>query len=223
MKIKYIALITGVLIICAACIGLFYKSSYKDFNSEESPLDQFAVGLLNDELAERQIKNMEENLGESNIIIAAKCEEKSYFRFRCLTQKVTVQHVFKGEGVSEGDVIDVARSGSQIFLDALTNEMPNMNISFVREMYPGETYLIFLDYRLNTGDKENIFIQSDDFIVAPIFCYNKTESVPYESIIEGGDFAEYKTVKDSEFFLMSEESIEMMYQLKNKLISQYSY
>lgn len=206
------------------CTGLYYKSFYKDINTEEEPLNKFVVALLADELAEVQIKWLDENLDSSPIIIAGKCDETSTYRFSCTTQKITVKHVFKGTNIKIGDKIEVARHGSGIFLDEenYINEKPCINMGFVNEMVVANTYLIFLEKELETYDENTIYIQSEEYIIAPIFSYEEVENIAYNSIDDYGDFIEYKDIKQNEFFLMSENEINNMNKLKAKLLGKYS-
>ena len=145
MKIKYATFITCIIAIVLMVIGIIYKFSYEDYNEQVEPLDDFIVGLMPDELAEMQIIKLDEQLANSNIIIAAECIDAPLWRFGCITERIKVKQVFKGNGLQVGDVMDVAREANCIFSDIKTDGMESINMSFVRAMIPGETYLIFLD------------------------------------------------------------------------------
>lgn len=225
MKTKIFLIITGVISLCVMIVGLIFKSSHKDFNQQDNALDNFVVGIMDDELADVQISKMYAELDNCNIIIAAECIEEPFFRFGCITEKVVVRNVFKGENIEAGEEINIGRSSSCIFMEEemLINEMPTINMGFVRAMQPGKTYLIFLAEEKDMEGKERLYIQPARFFISPIFCYEETESMPYGSIDSKGNYNEYKIVKESEFFLASEESIEKIYELKTKLITQYGY
>ena len=222
MKTKICVVLSVVLFFCMMIFGLIAKADYRDINKEENPLDRFAVGLCPDSILNMQVKHMEENLPSSKIIVAVRCMEKSTFRFSCTTQKVEVVKVFKGD-VSAGEIIDMARNGSSIFFDKenYINGMPAINLNFVNEMKPSEMYLVFLDRKLETYDDEKIYIQSMDFIIAPIFCYSETTNEPCVSETSFDNSASYKNVKNNEFFLMSEDSIYKMGELKKLLLKKY--
>lgn len=49
MKLKYVFAITFVIIFISMAIGIYYKSSYLDFNKDESALNNFDIALLDDE------------------------------------------------------------------------------------------------------------------------------------------------------------------------------
>lgn len=225
MKLKIITALNLVLFLIAAGIGIYYRSGYEDYNEKEMPLENFEVGLISDTLFDMQLQFLEEDLDSNHIIIAAKCRDTFHYRFSCCTQPVEVEHVFQGEGLEEGDRIEIARFNSGIFSDkeSYVNGNPQMNLSFVNEMIPGNIYLIFLDRRLETYSDEIIYIQSDGFIIAPIFCYTDIQNVPCKSDSADGNMSWYSLVKDNEFFLMSWESIDKMRQFKEKLLDQYAY
>lgn len=222
MKTKICAVLSLVLFLGMMTFGLIAKAGYRDMNDEENPMDKFAVGLFPDSILDIQLEHLEENLPSSEIIVAVRCMEKSTFRFSCTTQKVEIVKVFKGD-VRAGEIIDVARSGSCIFFEKenYINGMPAINLNFVNEMKQGETYLVFLDRKLETYNDEKIYIQSRDFIIAPIFCYSEIKNEPCVSETSFDNSASYKNVKNNEFFLMSEESIYKMDKLKKRLLEKY--
>ncbi|MBQ3515438.1 MAG: hypothetical protein IJA32_16850 [Lachnospiraceae bacterium] len=225
MKGRYVLVITGIIFFVALCYGIYNKKFYKDFNLEEEPLNNFVVALVDEELLDIQLSIMKEELDSSNIIIAAKCEDTFKYRFSSNTQEVSIEYVFKGDGLNEGDKIEIARNGTHIYMekDGFIAGMPSNDLGFVNEMVPGKIYLIFLDRKLNTFNEEKIYIQVDDLIVAPIFCYEDIPNMPCISIDEIGNYAKYETVKENEFFITSEKGIEKMEAFKEQLISKYSY
>lgn len=225
MKTRYVLVLTGITFLVALCYGMYQKKFYKDYNLEEEPLNNFVVALVDEEFLDMQISIMEEELDSANIIIAAKCEDTFEYRFSCNTQEVSVEYVFKGDGLEEGDKIQIARNGTHIYMEqeGFIAGMPSNDLGFVNEMVPGKTYLIFLDRKLNTFNEEEIYIQPEDFIVTPIFCYEDIPNVPCTSIDKIGNYAKYETVKENEFFITSEKGIEKMVALKEQFISKYSY
>ncbi|MCI9369676.1 MAG: hypothetical protein HFH65_05045 [Lachnospiraceae bacterium] len=224
MKIKYVLVITLIIVFVSMGIGIYCKSFYMDFNKEKHALDNFAVALISDNFFESQLQHMEENLDASNIILAVQCEDTFHYRYSCVTQKVKIVSVFKGENLKEGDVFEVARAATLLSLneDALFNKMPLINMGYINEMIPGKTYLIFLDRKLETySERDIIYTQSDSFILAPIFCYENITNIPQNPEDEFSTYINYKKVKNNEFFIMSEESNEKVALMKDKLFSKY--
>lgn len=225
MRVKISIGLTVIIFVVLVCLGLYEKRIYKEINDEAAPLEKFEVGIMPDELLDGQLDNMRKNLNSSNIIIAVKCVDNMEFRFNCTTQKVTVEYVFKGDGLSTDDIIDVARRSSTIFMDEdmYINGKPSINMGFVNEMIPGEVYLVFLDRKLETFDEQKIYIQSDGFIMAPIFCYANIHNAICVSDSDDDNSASYLSVKDNEFFLMSEQGIDKMESFKKELLNGYAY
>lgn len=91
MKVKYVMIIYAFVFCILLGIGLNTRLSYKDFNDEKEPLDNFVVGLMDKKMVESGIEMMSENLDKSNIILAVECKEDVKFRYSCATQKVEVK------------------------------------------------------------------------------------------------------------------------------------
>jgi hypothetical protein len=60
----------------------------------------------------------------------------------------------------------------------------------------------------------------DEFYIAPVFCYEEHQNV---IIPTSGDstYVPYKEVMDNEFFVTSEETLQVMNALKNQMLSLY--
>ena len=224
MRKNIIWIVSICSIVVLIIIGLITKSNYKDFNEKEDAVDDFVVGILPDDLADVQIEKMNNELDECRIIVAAECVEEALFRFGCITERVRVKQVFAGDDIREGDVIDVGRASSCLFLDEsmYVNEKPLLNMGFVRGMKKGSTYLIFLEQEKETNEKYRLFVQPQNLLMAPIFEYGQTDSNVLNSITTDSYHNVYKNIKESELFLMSEKTIEQMYNLKSDLLQRYS-
>ena len=97
-----------------------------------------------------------------------------------------------------------------------------INMGYVNEMVPGKTYLIFLDRKLKTYNKKDIvYMQSQRFILAPIFCYENIVNIPKKPENEFIPCISHNQVKENEFFIMSEEANEKIALMKDKLFSKY--
>ncbi len=220
MKLKYVFVITAAMFFAALAFGLYCKASYLDYNEEEEPLNEFQVGLFPDALLEMQLERMNEILPSSNYILAVRCEGKTFFRYYCTSQSVVVEHVFAGEGLEQGDKIDIGKASSDIF----DGDEKSINMGYVNAMIPGNTYLVFLDRKLDTVDEDDaIYITTRELLIAPVFCYQKIESKPCSTIDDFFDSNYYSNVRTNEFFLMSEEGIEKMTAYKEGLLEKYVY
>lgn len=102
-----------------------------------------------------------------------------------------------------------------------------MNLNFVNELIPGNTYLIFINDVVHALKKQTLYVVNREFYLSPIFCYQPIENIPLKSAKENYTVIRYKDVKENEFFLMSEEGIEKLTAYKQKLFkhndSKYLY
>lgn len=222
MKFKYMAAITFFAFAVLLGAGLYSKTSYKDYNKEKEPLNHFSVGIFPDNLADTQIEIMQEVLDNSRHIIAARCEDTSKYLYSCAVQPVTVEQVFKGEGLKTGEKISI-QTVSQIFMekDLYVGGKPSLNIGFVNEMKPGKTYLIFLDRKIDTHNEEKIFVHPKETLIRPVFCYEKIENKPCVSNSDISNSTYYKDVSENEFFLASETTIKKIEEFKETLLHKY--
>lgn len=225
MKKLYIYLfsIISAFTVCLF-IGLYFKASYADFNEESNPLEKFTVGLMPEEMCKTQADNMKNTLADSNYIIAVKVVQGLNFLPSCTTQKVEVMKVFKGDNIQSGEMIDIVFS-EEIFWDERTYSSGTayINMGFTNELSAGETYLLFLDREIETYDSERLFIRSDDFLMMPAFPYDHDRIGWAENESEEPDIYEcsYKSVSEYDYFLSSEQSVEMVRDLRNTLVNDY--
>lgn len=221
IKLRITFIVTAFIFSIALLSGIYVKTTYKDFNNENEPLEEFYIGLIPENLFSMQLRYFDEDLDKSNIIIAARCVDSSKFRPKCSTQEVEVVKVFKGD-LLNGEIIEVAKFNSDLYkVDINGKSEKGTNMSFTNEMQIGEYYLIFLDRKLDSHTEESIFIQPEGFIIAPIFCYKEIVNKPYESITNSGNWIDYKTVKDNEYFLMSQKNVDEMNAYKEKVLAKY--
>ncbi len=221
MKFRYIILIYMVVFCIASAIGIYSKSLYKDFNEDKNPLNNFSVGLMGKDLTQIGINAMKDDLENSNIILAVECEEKLNFQYSCATQKVKVKKVFKGNNIDVGNDIEICTVTS-IFMDKdmYVAGKPCINIDFVNEMQVGKSYLIFLDKKIDNSD---IYIKPDEFLIKPVFCYEKIENKPCKVVSKGQSSSPYEIVAKNEFFITSQKGIDKMEKYKQYLVNKYEY
>ncbi len=237
MKLKIVAIISAALFLGAAGFGLANRMKYRDFNKEEAPLMQMHSAGMSQNMLMRQIElvktgNSEIGLlpiSECPVVLAVRCEEKSAFRYNCMTQKVSVTHVFRGEGLSEGDILHLNKVGSRVWRE--DRQAPKVfqgtygvNMGFVNEMIPGKTYLVFLDHKVNTYRKEAYWVFYGTGILTPQFCYENLPNHPASLILdseEEGTYVYYQDVADCEFFLLTDEALLVMAEFKESLLKEY--
>lgn len=223
MKIKNTLIIFFTMILVLSLIGIVQKKSYRDFNEEEHPLNNFSVGLLSDGYLDICINNARNNLEKSLYIVEAECVDETEFRYSCTLQKVVIKKNYGKMTIEEGQTVYIARDGNCIFWDDDINvgEKKPINMGFVNEMKVGDKYLIFMDRKKETKDGEEIYITSAGCGFATIFSYKDYNSIASSSIDDLANTVYYEDVSDSEYFLMSDESIYKMNCFKNEILELY--
>lgn len=211
-------IVTMLLFVIVMIYGLHEKKSHRDLNAEISPIENFYVALLPDGLLTNQLRIMDETLDNSHYILEVVCMEEMNYKFSCATQQVEVKKVFKGDGIQIGDKIDLLKIDS-IFFDFMSG--PAINMGFVNEMKTGESYLVFLDKKIETYDDMHLYLKNDDYFLAPVFSYTDSKQSFHNSDDTETNSVLYSTVKDDEFFLMSQQAVDEIKTFKEALFLKY--
>ena len=233
MKLRFVGIISGILIMIFGTAGVLFKTRYKDFNKEEAPLDKMIVGIMYDSMIDQQISIIEKgdagrglpSIMDSEMILAVECTEHSLFRYRCMTQRVRVLKVFQGDELSPYDEIDVAKSNSGVYCfdkeseDFLIGHY-GANMGFASEMTPGKKYLVFLNSNVDNVRGEQIWLLHDNLLPTR-FCYDEIANDPVVPISKDYHGAFYEDMKGNEFFLESDNSVQKMAELKARLLQKF--
>lgn len=219
MRYKILSIITVVMICGCAIWGGVEKQSYSQILEEENYLNNFQVAEFPDELIQDVAEDMRNSLPESEYIIKVMSTGKTRNIFKCYMQEVIVEKIYRGEGIEENEKIYIMKPGWQYYFDDMT-----VNMGFVNRMERNEEYLVFLNERADSSlDKEvdhEVYYLNDD-IISPVFCYNEKENV----IVETGNesrYVDYIEVKNNEFFLSSQDAIDIMLEIKQEMLKKYS-
>ena len=214
------------ILICCACliIGLYSKASYADFNEESNPMERFTVGLLTEEMCERQIDLMRSTLDDSKYIVAARIADDFRFLPSCTTQSIEIVKVFKGDSLSVGETIDIVFS-QEIFWneESAAADTAYINMGFTNKLAVGETYLLFLDSEIETFNGSRMFIKLDKYLLMPVFSYDHEKIGWAQSENEDPEVYEcrYMAVSELDYFLSSEKSADELKALRKEIIEKY--
>ncbi len=213
---RIVVIIVAASLVLAAGIGGYKKQSYTDINEWEDRMDYFRVAVIDDELVEGAISRMAEELDNSrNIWLVRACGEVQY-DFKIRKQLVEIEKVYKGEGVAEGEKVNVAYFGLITYFDDMT-----MNMGFVNFLQEGKEYLIFLEGE-TAGPWEEPYrvFEFNDYLILPMFCLERMEErIPVTS--EDEYYVDYAEVAGNEFFFKEEKSFLAMNAWKAKLLERY--
>ena len=203
------------LIMIAICltIGLFFKHSHKNIKDD---IDDFYVGLLDENLVNTEINMMKKTLHNSNYILLVTCEDEIQFDFSFGSQKVKIDSVIKGNNaVSEGDIIDIIK------INHVFNSMKAFNMNFINELKTGSQYIIFLDECITLDNHKTVFIHNIDYFMSPYFSVDEINASPLESELSDSFSSKYGNVKNQDVFMMSSEAIQQWEQFRKEIIETY--
>lgn len=213
---KILSVLTIMGLIIAIVIGIYFRQSYTNITAEANFLEKhFNIAVLENDVYPELAQDMKKELPNSNMIIRAK-SLGSHFKFKCYLQYVEVLDVYKGEELKKGDKIAVG------YEERWTLYYENMqaNLNYINLMQPGEDYLIFLDRKLENPFENNIYLVKD-FLVPPIFNYQDKENVIISNVPED-NLIPYEKVKNNEFFVSSNETLQSLMETKHELLKKYS-
>lgn len=206
----YIFLIT--IAICLT-IGLVFKHSHKNIKDD---IDDFYIGLLDENLVNTEINMMKQTLHNSNYILLVTCEDDIQFDFSFGSQKVKIDSVIKGNNiVSKGDIIDIIK------INHVFNSMKAFNMNFINELKTGSQYIIFLDECITLDNHKTVFIHNIDYFMSPYFSVDEINASPLESELSDSFSSKYGNVKNQDVFMMSSDAIQQWEQFRKEIIETY--
>ncbi|MGG0717216.1 hypothetical protein ABE096_06400 [Robertmurraya massiliosenegalensis] len=213
---KLLSLTMLTALIVAVLLGLFFRQTYTNVTATSNVIDNFSVALWDVDMSPTLVQTMREDLPNSNFIVRVKSNGQMDYTFKNNKQYVEVLEVFQGDGLQLGDQIAITLLDWMLFFDDMT-----ANLNFVNLMHPGQEYLIFLERKLDTLDSnENNIYLLPGLIIPPIFNYEDKEHSIFQ-VSEDDRYVPYVKVKDNEFFVSSEKSLDMLLELKHELLQKY--
>ena len=237
MKFRIAIIIFTVLFLGAATFGIIKRTGYSDLNKDPALAGESLVITCDLEELQRTIDLWKNGLpedkehdvpavpglrGRAAAILAVCCEETPVYRYRCITQKVSVQKVFLGSDIEKGEPLDLV-VGS---VETPWKSCPELEGRFTlgltgtNFMIREKIYLVFLSENplLRPARKTLGFVSG---MIRPQFCYEEIMNRPVPLVNTEFGFALFQDGQDNEFFLTSEEAIRFMAEYKAKLLEEY--
>lgn len=216
---RYLLLIlTLCAFLAAMAFGIVKRQTYRDTLKQEDYLDQLLVGELGEDYLELQCANMQQSLPDAPIILRVETVGKIEHLFNVDRQRVVIRKVYAGAGLEAGEEVYLFSRHWQLSLDGYYDSLER---GYVNILEVGTEYLVFAEEVLEDlkGDFPAVKLY-DDFSITPVFCYEERQNV---IIPVTGDttFVPYKDVKNNEFFVTSEKALEMLEELKSRMLSLY--
>lgn len=214
---RRLKIILLLVIFVSAAVGLYKKQSYTNITAEPNMMDHFTVaqldiGMISDDFGEI----LKEELLNSNIIIRARATGEIIHHYRLNEQYGEVLEVYRGDNhVDIGDEIGIISPGWLFFFDDMS-----ANMGFINFMEEGEEYLLFIEEKVDTLDPlDNTYVVVDA-IVSPVFSYKDKDNIIAKT--EGEiSYVPFSEVSQNEFFVNSNEVLDMLMGLKHDLIEEF--
>jgi hypothetical protein len=216
MKYRFIVVSTVILIVGFGMFGRIKLSTYTNVTADFDFTNEFSVAEIPASFAIQDCKDLKETLPESSIILKVTPVQSPEFFFKGWQQKVRVESIFSGEGLTEGSEIYITFDRWKVHVAS-----KEMDLSFVNYMKNGADYLIFLDRSIGyTKDGTEIFQLPQDHVIAPVFGYATYDNVIYPVTGES-TYVPYSAVSENEFFAVDTEGMEAFLELKNYFMQIY--
>lgn len=169
MRIRWIALVSGIIFVAAAAIGAVERGTYTDIAAEANPLEHFQVGVFQDDFISILAREEYEELvrEESSYIVKLRAVSDLQFEFYYMSQVFEVLEVHEGEDLSKGEMIIIGLG--PLFL----HEEPwAANMGFANKMEKGKDYLIYLGRECEVPNSENRVFVVTEMSIPPVFPTN---------------------------------------------------
>lgn len=174
-------------------------------------------------MAEQALKE----LPESPIIIRATAMAEKDYLFSLNLQKVSVQQVYRGEGIEPGDEVQIALNTKFTIntqtIEGMVADEKIAELHFVNEMEEGKDYLIFLEKKIDPLDKreQQAIYRVVESVITPVFGYEERENKIVDVSKSISTYIDYELVKDNEFFVTSQKTLDGFMELKKQLLAQF--
>lgn len=218
MKQKLLLFFTVGVFLAVMALGIVKKQTYTDLAKQENYLAQVQVAELPERIAENACAVMSQSLPNSAIILRVEVTGEIEHLFQVGRQKAVIREVYAGNELEKGEEIYIFSNHWQLVSDG---NHDSIGRRFVNIMEVGTEYLVFAEAvseEMETGD---LLVElCDDFIIAPVFCYEERQNV----IVPTSDdttYVAYADVMDNEFFVTSEETLQLVETLKSRMLSLY--
>lgn len=218
MRRKLLLFFTISVVMAAVMFGITKKQNYTDLVEQGNYLEQLQIAELTENIAENQCVAMQQRLSDAAIILRVEVIGEIEHLFQVDRQKVVIQKVYVGNGLERGEEIYLFSDHWQLILDGNTDSLER---GFVNIMNIGTEYLIFADVVVENCEDGFLSVKlCDDFNIVPVFSYEEQKNVVVP-ITGDTTYVSYKDVMYNEFFVASEEALQIVEQLKFQMLLLY--
>ena len=207
--------------------GLCQKQTYTNLLSQPEALNMLRVAEFPEALVPTMAEQALKELPESPIIIRATAMAEKDYLFSLNLQKVSVQQVYRGEGIEPGDEVQIALNTKFTInaqtIEGMVADEKIAELHFVNEMEEGKDYLIFLEKKIDPLDKreQQAIYRVVESVITPVFGYEERETKIVAVSESISTYIDYELVKDNEFFVTSQKTLDGFMELKKQLLAQF--
>lgn len=207
--------------------GLCQKQTYTNLLSQPEALNMLRVAEFPEALVPTMAEQALKELPESPIIIRATAMAEKDYLFSLNLQKVSVQQVYRGEGIEPGDEVQIALNTKFTInaqtIEGMVADEKIAELHFVNEMEEGKDYLIFLEKKIDPLDKreQQTIYRVVESVITPVFGYEERENKIVDVSKSISTYIDYELVKDNEFFVTSQKTLDGFMELKKQLLAQF--
>lgn len=207
--------------------GLCQKQTYTNLLSQPEALNMLRVAEFPEALVPTMAEQALKELPESPIIIRATAMAEKDYLFSLNLQKVSVQQVYRGEGIEPGDEVQIALNTKFTInaqtIEGMVADEKIAELHFVNEMEEGKDYLIFLEKKIDPLDKreQQAIYRVVESVITPVFGYEERENKIVDVSKSISTCIDYELVKDNEFFVTSQKTLDGFMELKKQLLAQF--
>lgn len=218
MRKRIWACCTLIIITVAAVFGYTNRQSYTDLSKEENYLGRLHVALIGESLATKACQELSQVLPTSPYILRVIVDGDIEHLFGVSRQKVCVQAVYAGTGVSIGQEIYIFADRWRL---SFAGTPTSIERGFVNLMKSGHEYLVFASQLVDIeSDSLPVYRLCDDTFITPVFCYDNFSN-KIVTPMGPSTYVPYADVKENEFFAASEGALRVWDSLKADMLSAY--
>lgn len=209
----------AIMAVAAVVLGLAGRRSHTDYGAMPNCIEMFQPAEIPESFAVSVSERLKTELPESNIVLKVRATGEQKYMFQIFQQGAQVTQIFKGPEDLQDQIIWLTDSSWRLYPDGM-----QADTGFVNLMREGKEYLVFLDGEMDTTAARQdrpVYRALEHSLIAPVFCYENFENVAVEPPDEECTYVPYESVKDNEFFAVTEKGIEAMEDLKHSMLALY--
>lgn len=219
MRRKLLLIFPVCVFLAAMAFGIVKRQTYTDLVKQENYLEQLQVAEFPEKLAENACGAMRQSLPDAEIILRVEVTGEIEHLFGVDRQKAVIREVYAGDGLEAGEEIYIFSRHWHLDLYGKEDALAR---GFVNIMEVGTEYLVFAEDVSEDWKTDTPLVKVyDDFLITPVFCYEEHHNV-IMPIPDDSTYVSYKDVMDNEFFVESEETLQMFEKLKSEMLSLYA-